>query len=166
MATVLEVSATVKVVASLTATSPHAGAVIEEFVNNTGGRQWVQGTASGAADRVFRKSGTLIAAATDSYNTLAAGALLDVYAQAIDLDELKGIGVRCVTGSIKIEAPAANFISIFTDATDLLNIALGATFFMDFGAAGIDVTTNAKFDITDLAGGAGSTYELIFWGAQ
>lgn len=166
MATVLNVSARLQVLANLQATSPHTGSVIEEFVNSTGGRQWVQGTTSGAADRVYHKSGTLSAAAVDSYNTLAAGSLLDVFAQAIDLDELKGIGVKCLTGSIKIEAPASAFIPIFTDATDLLNIPLGATFFMDFGAIGLDVTSGSKFDITDLAGGSGSTYELIFWGAQ
>ena len=166
MATSLEVSAKIQVLANLYGSSPHAGAIVEEFVNNSGGRQLTQGTGSGNADRVYHKSGTLAAAATDSYNTLAAGSLVDYLNQAIDLDELKGLGVKCLTGSIKLEAPATGFIGIFTDATDLLNIPLGCTVLFDFGATGLDVTTNSKFDITDLAGGSGSTYELIFWGAQ
>ncbi len=166
MATTLSVSLGISALADYTATTPHEGAVTEKLLNNTGGRQWTNGIASGQADRVYRKTGTLAAAATDSFNTLAAGALLDVYGQGIDLDELKGLVIKCTSGSIKLDAPAANFIGIFADASDLIKVPLDCTMAFDFGASGLDVTTNSKFDVVDLAGGAGSTYELMFWGAQ
>ncbi len=150
--------------ANLTATSPHEGDVREDLENTTGGRRWTDGNASGQVNRVYRKTGSLGAGATDSYNTLAAGALTDVYGQTIDLDELKGLVIVPLTGSIRLEAPAANFIGIFNDATDLLNVPAGGLAF-DFGAAGLDVTVNSKFDITETTGAATATYELWFIGA-
>jgi hypothetical protein len=145
------------------ANTPHTGSVIESLTET---QRTTDGTGSAQADRVFRRSGVLAAAASHSYNTLAAGGLTDAYGQAIDLDELKGIMVKCTSGAIKIDAPAANFAGFFGTASDFVPVANGACWSMMFGATGLDVTVNSKFDIIDTAGGAGSTYEIIFWGAQ
>ena len=44
-------------------------------------------------------------------------------------------------------------------------LVAGDTWAINKGAAGLDVTTNSKFDITDTAGGAGSVVEVSFGGA-
>lgn len=165
MSTSLSVSLRIIAQADLTPSSPITGAILARLENATGGRFWTQGTSVGNADRVFLTDMTLTAGQTVSYNTLAAGALTDIYGQAIDLDELKGLIVLCNTGAIKIDAPAANFIGIFADASDLIKLGATHCFAMDFGATGLDVTTNSKWDIVETASAA-ATYSIMFWGAQ
>lgn len=166
MATVLNVGLRIEAIAELTATTPHTGSVVDALNNGSAGERWTDGQGSAQCDRVYRASVTLAAAGSVSYNLLAAGGLTDAFGQAIDLDELKGLVIKCTSGLIKIDAPAANFLTIFADASDLFRIANGATFAMSWGAAGLDVTSSSKFDIVDLNGGSGSTYEIEFWGAQ
>lgn len=154
---------------SLTPSSPHAGDTIDDLENVVGGHATTQGQGASQADRVYHKLGTLAAAATDSYNTLAAGSLLDSQGQAIDLDELKMISVKCLTGAIKIDAPAANAMGFFGTATDFVPLRAGQTWGLDLvgtDGLGLDVTVNSKFDIVDTFGGTGSTYEIEFVGAN
>ena len=143
---------------------PHGGGVNGDLQNASGGTRWRDGTASGEADRGHLASATLGASATDSYNVLAAGAIVDIYGQTIDLDALKGIVLKCITGSITFEAPASNGLGLFKAASDGLTLAAGQTLGVDFGPAGLDVTTDSKFDIRD-SGGAGATYKIWFVGA-
>lgn len=165
MSTSLAVSLRIIAQADLTPYSPMTGAILARLENATGGRFWTQGTSTGNADRVFLAERTLTAGQTDNYNTLAAGALTDIYGQAIDLDELKGLIVLCSTGAIKIDAPAANFVGIFADASDVIKLGAGNCIAFDFGPGGLDVATNSKFDITETAAAA-ATYSIMFWGAQ
>jgi hypothetical protein len=135
--------------------------------NATGGTYWTSGNASGQADTIYNPGlKTLAAAATDSYNTLAAGALTDIEGATVDLDELKCIVVRCVSGAIKIDAPAANYMGFFGTATDYVPLGAGQTWAMDFGPGGLNVTVNSKFDIVDTNGGSGSTYYIEMVGAS
>lgn len=167
MASSLNVHLLMQMAADLVPTSPHAGAILEKIRNNanaTDGTRWTQGTGSGQVNQLYVVSGSLASGATNSYNTLAAGALTDIFGTTIDLDELKGLILIPLTGSIRIDAPAANFIGLFADATDLLNVPSGGLAF-DWGAAGLDVTTNSKFDITETTSSATATYLLAFWGA-
>lgn len=168
MASSLQVHLLMQMVADLAPTTPHAGAVLERIRNNanaTDGSRWTQGTGSGQVDQLYVVQGSLGAGATNSYNTLAAGALEDIYGAAVDLDELKGMILVPLSGAIRLEAPAANFIGLFDDASDLLNVPAGGMA-LDWGAAGLDVTTNSKFDITEDTGAATATYLLAFWGAS
>ena len=146
--------------------SPRFGELSRTLENGSGGARWTHGQASGMIDHVYQVDGTLAAAATDSYNTLAAGSLTDLLGGAIDLDELKAFVLVCNTGSIKFVAPAANFLSLFVAATDGINLTAGQAIGLDLAAAGLAVGANGKFDITDTFGGAGSTYSLMFVGSN
>jgi hypothetical protein len=126
---------------------------------------WKQGTASGQVDRVYMVSGSLSASATDSYDLLAAGSLTDVLGQAIDADELKGFVLRCDTGTIECTGEATNPIGIFKAGGDGFNLSTGAIAAFSYGAAGIDVTTDSKFDITEAVGST-ATYTLWLIVAQ
>lgn len=166
MATNVNAMLQIRAVATVTATSPAAGDVVLECVNAAGGTRWTNGTGSGNVDRAFFVSDSVAASATDSYNLLAAGSHEDIYNQAIDADELKGLMVKCLTGSIKVVAPAGTPIGMFLAAADGINLSAGHCFAIDFGATGLTVSTNSLFEITDTAGGSGSTYELWFVVAQ
>lgn len=146
--------------------SPRDGVIGTTLENGSGGARWTNGQASGMVDKIYRTEGTLAAAGIDSYNVLAAGSLNDIVGGVIDLDEMKAFELVCVTGSIKLVAPAANFLSLFVAATDGVNLTAGQTIALDFGAAGISLGANGKFDITDTFGGAGSTYSLMFVGSN
>jgi hypothetical protein len=117
-------------------------------------------------DRVYEKDGTLGAAAVDTYDVLAAGGLKDLQSRAIDLDELKALTLVCVTGSIKLLAPATNFLPLFGATGDFINLTAGQTQAFDFGAAGLSLGASGKFNVVDTAGGAGSTYSLMFVGSN
>jgi|DEB0MinimDraft_10_1074344.scaffolds.fasta_scaffold01141_9 hypothetical protein len=145
--------------ADLTPATPHSKPIGHNLENATGGQGWRNGTASGQVDRVLRENYTLGASATDSFNLLAAGSLTDMIGQAIDADELKGLVIKCTSGEVTLEAPASNGLGFFKAAQDGIVLASGQTLALDLGAAGLDVTTNASFDVTD-SGGAGSNYEL------
>ena len=160
MATSLSALLHIEAKAAVTATSPHTGDVREDLENATGGTRWTQGTASGQVGKCYRKTGSLAAGATDSFNLLAAGALEDVYGQTIDADELKGLVIKCTSGAIKLDAPAANFLPIFADASDVIKIQNGCTVAFDWGAAGLSLGSDAKFDIVETSGAATATYEL------
>ena len=151
--------------ANITATSPYEQPVKAELENATNGRRWKNGTGSGKIDRVYMTDGVLGAGATDDYDLLVAGALKDVYNQAIDADELKGIVIRCETGEIEFRGDAANQISLFTAASEGITLAAGQSAGFDLGATGIDVTTDSKFEVFDSDGG-GSTYTLWLIVAQ
>ncbi len=151
--------------ATLSADSPYSGPVSAELENNTNGRRFKNGTGSGQVDRVYQVDGTLGAGATDDYDLLAAGSLTDVYGQAIDADELKAIVIKCNTGEVSFQGNASNQLSLFTSASQGIVLGAGATAGFDLGAAGIDVTTNSKFEILDSDGG-GSTYSLWLICAQ
>lgn len=160
----------IKAMADLVPSSPHAGVINDTLENATGGRRWTNGTSSGNANTVYyRDRDALGAGATDSYNFLAAGALTDVFGATVDLDELKVLVVVCDSGQIAIEAPAANFLGIFSDATDLINMKAsgGANCVaFDFGAAGLDVTANASIDIIEKSGATTADYRILAIGAS
>ena len=166
MPTSASASMLIQVQAAVVGSSPVLGTLQGDMSNGATGARWTQGTGSGNIDRVFRKNYTIAAAGTQSFNTLAAGSLTDIHAQAIDLDEIKGLMIKCVTGAIKVDAPATGFMGFFGSATDFIVLAAGQTLALEFGATGLDVTTNSKFDLIDTAGGSGSTVEVAFFGAQ
>lgn len=150
----------------ITPATPRDGALGATLENGSGGARWTNGQASGMVDKVYRAEGTLAASATDAYDLLAAGALNDLLGAAVDLDELKALTIVCVTGSIKILAPGANFLPIFGAAGDYILLTAGQTIGFDFGAAGLSLGTSSKFSVVDTAGGAGSTYSLMFVGSN
>lgn len=158
----------IKAAADLTPAAPHSQPVGHTLENATGGRGWRNGTGSGQVDRVWLQNGTLAAGATDSYDLLAAGSLTDVLGQAIDADELKGLVIRCATGQITLEAPGANGLGLFKAAGDGVTLSAGHTLAVDFGGAGLDVTTGSRFDVDDSGGvgSTGSTYSLWLTVAQ
>ena len=74
--------------------------------------------------------------------------------------------LKCTSGAIKLVASAGTPIGLFGAAADFINIPNGGTFAFSWGAAGLNVATNSLFEITDTAGGTGSTYELQLIGAN
>lgn len=165
MATNVNALLQIRALATVTATSPASGDVVLECVNAPGGTRWTNGTGSGNVDRVLFRSETMASGETDSYNLLAAGGLTDIYGQAIDADELKGIIIKCLTGSISFKAPASNFLTCFGAAGDKIKLAATHCQAIDFGAAGLTLSTSASFDIAE-EGSAAATYELWFDVAQ
>lgn len=145
------------------------GGLAVKVENANGGRRWSDGTGDGKIGRDYKRIRTIGAGGTDSYNTLAAGSLLTPNGAAIDLDELKGLVLKVTSGQIQLAAPAANFLGIFSDATDVINLnATGGLkcIALDFGSDGLDVTVNSTFDIIETSGAAGAVYELSFVGAE
>ena len=134
--------------------------------NNEQTDRWRQGTSSGQANRAYKRVRTIGAGATDSYNTLAAGSLTDLDNQVIDLDELKGFSLRCTSGEIQLTASAGTPLPFFAAAADGIKLEAGHALALSFGAAGLDVTTNSLFEITETSGASSATYELVFHGAN
>jgi hypothetical protein len=148
-------------------TSSGLGALLAEVQNETGGHVFSEGSGSGQINRVYyRKRSGLGASSTDSYNFLAAGSLLDLLKQTVDLDKLKILAVKCTAGAIRLDAPAANAIGIFSDPSDVIRLMTGQMVVFDFGDGGLDVTTNASLDIVETSGGATADYTIIAVGAN
>lgn len=159
----------ISLLAYATPALPRTNALQVELNNGTGGEFWTEGRGSKNVDRVWRNAGdsvTLGFGATDSYNLLAAGGLLDILGDTVDLDELKGIEITCLTGAIAFKAPAADFLPCFGAAGDLIKLAAGHTIGISFGAGGLSLSTSGKFDIIETSGAASATYCLEFIGAN
>ena len=76
---------------------------------------------------------------------------------------------RVTSGQVQIAAPAANFLTIFSDASDVINMNAVAglrAIALDFGPDGLDVSVNSKFDVIETSGAATATYEIEFVGAE
>ena len=166
MAAVSSARLVISLVASTVPASPVAGELTASLENGSGGARWTDGQASGMIDRAYRVEGTLAAAAVDTYDVLAAGSLRDINGAVIDLDEIKGLVLKCNTGSIKFLAPAANFLTFFGATGDYINLTAGQMIAVDFATAGTLLTTNSKFNVVDSFGGSGSTYSLMFIGSN
>ena len=122
--------------------------------------RWTQGTGSSQVDRAYKRVRTIGIGATDSYNLLAAGSLEDIIGQAIDADEAKALVVLCTDGEIKVTGAAANGLGCFTAASEGNALSEGQFVAIGLGKAGLDVTVNSKFDITETSGTATAAYTL------
>jgi hypothetical protein len=133
-------------------------------------RNWSDGQASGQIDAVYRRvQSSLASSTTDTYDVLAAGGLQTPSGSVIDLDELKGLVIKCTAGEVKLVATAANGLGCFTAASEGLQLkAAGGlrAVALDFGPDGLDVTTASQFAITETSGAASAGYELSFIGAE
>lgn len=166
MPTVLSVSMIAQILSSLRPDTPLLGEVQAQLANAAGGEQFTQGQSSGQSDRVYvRGSRSLGIGATDAYNLLAAGSLKDPLGQTIDLDELKGLMLICLTGKIRLIASTGTPITLFQAAGDAINLSAGQFAMFGFGPTGLSVETNSLFEILE-TGGAGSTYSILFFGAN
>lgn len=141
-------------------TGTHA-ALVE---NETGGRRWGNGGASGGIQKCYKRTRTITSGSTDNYNLLAAGSLSTPAGVAIDADEIKGLVLKVTSGAIRLEAPAADFLGIFADANGAIKMAATGglrCLALDFGPDGLSLGTSSKFDITEISGAASAVYELI-----
>lgn len=163
MATSLASLVHIRALAELTPDSPLTGAVKGEIVAQ---QLTTNGQGSGQADRAYFASRTLSASATHTYNVLAAGSLTDLLGQAIDLDEIKGLSVECLTGAIKVVGGASNALAAFTGAGDGLLLTAGQSMAVEWGAAGLAVGSNGTFEVTETSGSAAATYKILFIGAN
>ena len=151
--------------ADLTPDAPHSQTIGHAVENATGGRGWRQGTGSGEVDRVYLETNTLPADGAKSYNLANGGGLLDVLGQSIDADELKGWVIKCTDGEIAIHGHASASLPFFEDQNHGVKLWAGQTLAVDFGAAGLDVTTGKHFEISERAS-APATYTLWLIVAQ
>lgn len=162
MASTSQVRLLVDAMASISPSAPDSGNILRRILIDMA---WTQGSgSSGVIDQVYFAEQSLTSGQTVSYNTLAAGALKDLFNVTIDLDELKGLIILPLTGAMRLEAPAADFIALFNDASDLLNVP-GSGLVLNWGAAGLNVTTASKFDVTETAASTAS-YRILFWGSS
>jgi len=166
MATTAYATLTIAVKAEMTPDSPLEGIIKGDANNGSKGQSWTNGTGSGQIGQVYRAQHTIGAAATVNFDTLAAGALADIAGDTIDLDELKWLYIEVTTGQVEFIAPATSFLDLFKATGDAIDLSANHVLCLEFGAAGLDVTTNSKFDITDIAGGSGSIVEVSFGGAK
>lgn len=163
MATSLASLVQIRALAELTPDSPLTGAVKGEIIAE---QRTTNGQGSGQADRAYFASRSLSASATHTYNVLAAGSLTDLLGQAIDLDEIKGLCVECLTGAIKVVGGASNALAAFTAAGDGLLLTAGQSMAVEWGAAGLAVGSNGTFEVTETSGSAGATYKILLIGAN
>lgn len=151
--------------ADLEPSTPHTQTIGHTVDNAPGGRGWRQGTGSGQVDRVYLEANTLSSGASKVYNLTAAGGLTDVLGQAIDADELKGLVIRCAVGQVTVDGSASQTLPFFEDNNHGVVLSAGHTMAVDFGAAGLDVTTAANLRVTETAA-TSSSYTLWFIVAQ
>jgi len=163
MSTSLATLVQIRALAELSPASPLTGAVKGEILSE---QRTTNGQGSGQADRAYFASRSLSASATHTYNVLAAGSLTDLLGQAIDLDEIKGLCVECLTGAIKVVGGASNALGAFTGSGDGLLLTAGQSMGVEFGAAGLAVGSNGTFEVTETSGSAGATYKILFLGAN
>lgn len=163
MSTSLATLVQIRALAELSPASPLTGAVKGEILAE---QRTTNGQGSGQADRAYFASRSLSASATHTYNVLAAGSLTDLLGQAIDLDEIKGLAVECLTGAIKVVGGASNALAAFTGSGDGLLLTAGQSMGVEFGAAGLAVGSNGTFEVTETSGAAGATYKILFLGAN
>lgn len=156
----------ISLVGSTVPSTPRGGEITASLENGSAGARWTDGQSSGQIDRIYRADGAVAAAATASYNVLTAGALTDLLGTLINLQKLKAFELYCISGAVRWVAPAANALALFGAATHSVALSAGQTLAIDFGAAGLSVGANGKFDVTDTAGGAGSTYSIMFVGSN
>ena len=150
--------------AEMTPDSPLTGRIKGNASNGSRGRSWTNGVGSGQIGQVYREQHTIGTGATVSFNTLSAGGLIDIAGDAVDLDELKWLYIEVVSGRVEFIAPAANFLDVFKATGAALDLAPGHKICLEWAAAGLDVTTNSKWDITDIT--TGSVVEVSFGGAK
>lgn len=168
MASVTAAQLLVRFLGDVTPGSPRSGGPIQGNLNNgADGHRWIDGTASGAVNRIYRGDGTLGSGGTDSYNVLTAGALVDIDKRAINLSKLKALVLVVTSGSIAFKAPAADFLACFGATGDLFDLSMGSLrcIALDFGDAGLTIDTSGKFDIVERASAA-ATYSLAFAGVN
>lgn len=148
---------------SQTSQSPASGGSItyETADNDT----WASGQGSGEVDQPFRVLGTLTASATVTYNLLAAGALEDAFGNVVDLDEVKGIVVKCLTGNIAVTG-TTNGLACFTGTDEGVKLGPTQSFGFNFGAAGLSVGSNGSIKIAETSTTLGATFELSLVGAE
>lgn len=143
--------------------TPGTGTATEKLETVT---RWTDGTGSGQIGRVYHATGSLTASGTATLNLLAAGALKDRFNTTVDLDELKGIMIKCLTGQFSVAAAAANGLTCFTGASEGVKLAAGHTLAVDFGAAGLAIGSTGSLTLTETSTSAGATYEIILTGAE
>jgi len=166
MATELSALLIIAAAAKLEASEPHTGAVDHNLGNGAGGRRWINGQQSGQVDRVYLRSSDLAAGGGDLYNLKAAGQLTDIYGQDLDLGELKGILIRCISGEIRWEGHASNAIPFFNANGDAVILSAGQSVAVDFGAVGLDVSSNSQFHIHENTSAAPAEYKIWLIGAN
>jgi hypothetical protein len=125
----------------------------------------VDGQASGEVDQAYRVLGTLAASGTVTYNLLAAGALEDAFGNVVDLDEIKGMVITCLTGAIAVTGVASG-LTCFTGTDEGIKLAAGQTMALNFGAAGLSLSTNASIKVAETSTTLGATFELLLVGAE
>lgn len=152
--------------ATLDPSDPHAGSIVHNLGNGSGGRRWTNGQGSAQADRVYLRSQSLSAGGGELYNLVSAGGLTDILGQGIDLGELKGLILRCISGSIRFEGHASNAIPFFNANGDAVILSAGQALAVDFGAAGLDVSSNSRFHVHENTGSAAADYKIWLIGAN
>jgi len=147
--------------------SPKAGALTALLSNATQGRRWDSDSDTAEADTVYRATLSLSASGAQTLNLLAAGSLADLLGGTVDLDEIKALAIKCTAGEFTVAGAVSNPLGVFTGSGEGLQLkATGGCSFaaFDFGAAGLDVTTNSQITLTETSTSAGATAEVMVIG--
>lgn len=164
----LLIECTAEEILDATAGDGVSGAMRGSVVNNTGGRRWTNGTGNGKIGKYYKAVLGFTSTETKNYDLLAAGSLTTPDGETIDADELKFMVIKCTSGQFQLAAPASAFLTIFSDASDVLNLKASGglrCLAMDFGPDGLDVTSSSKFDLIE-TGSSTAAGEIIFGVAE
>lgn len=155
----VQISAT----ASIQPSTPNTGAILAAI---TADLQLTPGSGAGKADQAYRVDGSLTASGSDTYNVLAAGALKTPLGETVDLDEVKAVIVKCLTGTVNVEAAASNGLGCFTGAGEGVKLAAGQIFALGLGSGGVTVGSAGSLTVAEAGSpAAAATYELLIIGS-
>lgn len=161
MATEATMTLGLRISQSYVAPATGGGEVFEAVDNDT----WGSGSGSGYVDQGYRVVGSLAASGTVTYNLLAAGSLVGTDGTTVDLDEVMGIVVRCLTGSIAVTGVASG-LGCFTGADEGIKLSAGQSMALNFGASGLAVGANGSIKVTEPTTSAAATFDLTIVGAE
>lgn len=155
----VQISAT----ASIQPSTPNTGSILAAV---TADLQLTPGTGSGKADQAYRVDGSLSSSGSATYNVLAAGSLTTPLGEAVDMDEVKAIIVKVLTGTVNVEAAASNGLACFTGAGEGVKLSAGQWVALGLGAGGVGVGTAGSLTVAEAGSpAAAATYELLIIGS-
>lgn len=129
----------------------------------------INGTAAGAADRVFTDTRTLAASATEDLDLAAS--LVDAFGAAITFAKIKAIAIKAAVGNtnnVNVQRAAANGVPLFLAAGDGLALPPGFSFAWLGSGAGVAVTagTGDLLTLTNGAAGTPVSYDIVIIGTS
>jgi len=121
-------------------------------------RSLTTGTGSGQIDCIMTDDNTLGASGSQDYD-LDGASIVNMFNESVTFDKVKGIMVYN-DGSTNTLTVAGDYLGL---STDTVTVPAGGVFWLDLGAAGIDVTATTA-DVVTIASTSGTDYRIVIYG--